>query len=250
MLYNILGDIHGRRIWKDLVVPDAINVFVGDYLDPYNWYTHEELMGNLQEIIQYKKDHPETILLLGNHDLHYFHLDDHSRLDFDHRDDIVKVFQDNIDLFQVAYSIQNKILVTHAGVSQEWLDLSGYDGEVTPDAIADHINHLSETPEGMEMFKFTKCRTGYDMSGTSPTQSPVWIRPMTLVKHNALEDYIQVVGHTQVDHIERIPYPIWLVDCLGQHSMTICFEVENGIIENIFLNKSSKYELEKYVDTV
>ena len=30
---NIIGDIHGRPCWKELVQDDAINIFIGDYLD-------------------------------------------------------------------------------------------------------------------------------------------------------------------------------------------------------------------------
>ena len=74
MLYNLIGDIHGRKIWQQLVREDAVNVFLGDYLDPYfkdglksgidDWET-------LQGILAYKQQNPETILLLGNHDMHY-----------------------------------------------------------------------------------------------------------------------------------------------------------------------------------
>lgn len=59
MLYNLIGDIHGRKIWQQLVREDAVNVFLGDYLDPYfkdglkpgidDWET-------LQGILAYKKN--------------------------------------------------------------------------------------------------------------------------------------------------------------------------------------------------
>ena len=29
--YNIIGDIHGRKGWKELVKDNCINIFVGDY---------------------------------------------------------------------------------------------------------------------------------------------------------------------------------------------------------------------------
>ena len=35
MLYNLIGDIHGRDAWRQLVREDAVNVFLGDYLNPY-----------------------------------------------------------------------------------------------------------------------------------------------------------------------------------------------------------------------
>lgn len=40
--YNIIGDIHGRTCWKDLVREDCVNIFVGDYFDPYDGIQFEE----------------------------------------------------------------------------------------------------------------------------------------------------------------------------------------------------------------
>ena len=37
--YNIIGDIHGMDAWKSLVKDDCINVFVGDFFDPYTPYS-------------------------------------------------------------------------------------------------------------------------------------------------------------------------------------------------------------------
>jgi hypothetical protein len=31
MLYNLIGDIHGRDAWQQLVREDAVNIFMGDY---------------------------------------------------------------------------------------------------------------------------------------------------------------------------------------------------------------------------
>lgn len=250
--YNIIGDIHGRVCWKDLVIPDAINVFVGDYFDPYDDYSYEQLMRNFQEILQFKIEYPANILLLGNHDLHYLHYNDSSRLDRQHSKEIQEAIMSNIHLFQLALSIDNRVLVTHAGVTNEWLDLTEYDGPHMPDLIEKHINNLfldglvetsdgqcyydPNVPYGLSCFTFSKCSTGFDIFGNSPTQSPVWVRPQTLVDHNALPDYTQIVGHTQVDHIEQIPYPVWLVDCLGQKPGSLLLKINNDIIEYVCNN--------------
>ena len=45
--FNVIGDIHGRTKWKELVKDDAVNIFVGDYFDPYDDYTFEELKGKI-----------------------------------------------------------------------------------------------------------------------------------------------------------------------------------------------------------
>ncbi len=70
--YNIIGDIHGRDTWKRLVDDNCVNVFVGDYFDPYLDFTIEELERNFMEIVEYKRKHRKnTVLLYGNHDMDY-----------------------------------------------------------------------------------------------------------------------------------------------------------------------------------
>ena len=66
--YNIIGDTHGRTAWKDLVISDGINIFVGDYFSPYVNMSFEDQLNNFLSIIDYKREHPETVLLIGNHD--------------------------------------------------------------------------------------------------------------------------------------------------------------------------------------
>jgi len=126
MIYNIIGDIHGRTSWKELVQEDAINIFIGDYFDPYLDYNDIpfiECKANFLEIIEYKKQHPETVLLIGNHDIAYWHIPgDNNRYEHKYRPEIYQLFEDNKDLFQLAYSIENKALVTHAGVSIVWYE--------------------------------------------------------------------------------------------------------------------------------
>ena len=72
MIYNIIGDIHGRTYWKNLVIDNAINIFVGDYFSPYGSFPFDDIKKNFLEIVEYKKRHPETILLIGNHDAEYW----------------------------------------------------------------------------------------------------------------------------------------------------------------------------------
>ncbi|WQJ53501.1 MAG: hypothetical protein [Wendovervirus sonii] len=121
MIYNIIGDIHCRTNWKELVKKDAINIFVGDYFSPYNDISFKKGKKNFLEIINFKMNHPETILLIGNHDEDHWHIRErYSRFDFINCQHISNLFEQYKDLFQVAYSINNEVLVTHAGVSVIW----------------------------------------------------------------------------------------------------------------------------------
>lgn len=124
MRYNIIGDIHGRTCWKDLVQKEAINIFVGDYFSPYHEIPWEEQKQNFLDIINYKTEHSNTILLIGNHDEDHWHCmrSGCSRHDYDHDNEIKQMFEEFADYFQVAFSIENKVLVTHAGVSYVWYE--------------------------------------------------------------------------------------------------------------------------------
>lgn len=68
-----IGDIHGSTKWRNIIDgnKDAQIVFLGDYLDPYVEYDCDEILDNLIEIIDFKRNNKDrVVLLLGNHDLH------------------------------------------------------------------------------------------------------------------------------------------------------------------------------------
>ena len=73
----IIPDVHGRDFWKEAVDNNKYDkiIFLGDYADPYDFegITDEVTIENLKSIIAYKQQNPnKVILLLGNHDLHYY----------------------------------------------------------------------------------------------------------------------------------------------------------------------------------
>lgn len=217
--YNIIGDIHGRTCWKELVKDDCINIFVGDYFDPYDRISHVGLIQNFADIIAFKKQHPETILLYGNHDLHYLIPQERaSRYSVRYARVYKQAFADTTELFNgVAYAIEDSFLVTHAGVSKEWYEkeFGMYEGASVSE-VADDINGLWKHNK----IEFTFDANAFDfrdLSGVSPTHSPLWIRPRTLVDHNlfAGTQYKQVFGHTQVKDITTIDNNLVCVDCLG-----------------------------------
>lgn len=264
--YNIIGDIHGRTSWMDLVDIDSVNVFVGDYFDPYDDYSFDQLKENFLNIIQFTKTTPGTILLLGNHDLHYIHEDDYSRFDDVHCKDILKLFMQNIHMFTgVAVALSNSLIVSHAGITGPWLKSTGYSGEIDTYKVADWCNQLfwdgyeERTKDGvtiengwfeprgcqMRHFMFSTKGSRFDNYGTTPTQSPVWVRPQTLAEYNAFDPkaVTQIVGHTQlykvVMHSEELPGVI-PVDYLGQDE-PVCLHIEdNSNTTKFSINKLKK----------
>lgn len=119
MKINVIGDIHGRTCWKDLIIDDGVNVFVGDYFDPYEDVSHQKLEDNFKEILKLKENRPETILLIGNHDAHYIYGEESSRYDFYFADIANKLLTENADKMQAAVAFGSN-LITHAGVSVVW----------------------------------------------------------------------------------------------------------------------------------
>ena len=217
--FNIIGDIHGRTCWKDLVREDCVNIFVGDYFDPYDDIPYEQLLQNFADIIAFKKQHLETVLLYGNHDLHYvIDCERASRYSREHAAEYRQVFAGVKDFFHgVAYAIGNQTLVTHAGVTKTWYEkeFGEYQG-AAPEEVADDLNDLWK--HNKLEFSFCFNTPGMlDFDGESPFQSPLWIRPWTLAEHNlfASTPYKQVFGHTQIDDITTIDNNLTCVDCLG-----------------------------------
>jgi predicted phosphodiesterase len=203
----IIGDIHGRSVWKDIVKkenPDQ-TIFVGDYFDSFEFSTAEQLY-NFQEILRYKKESEElgkkVVLLIGNHDYHYFSgIKDTntSGYQFGGAPAINQALEEAKSQLQMCYEIPgSKIIVSHAGISQVWLD--NLRTEVVPGLISDFINLVWEyTP-----LAFGKC--SIDPYGDHVTESPIWIRPKSLMRANKnsllKENFIQVVGHTSVNKID------------------------------------------------
>lgn len=215
--YNIIGDIHGRTCWKELVKDDSINIFVGDYLDPYEYMPYEALIHNFVDIIEYKMRHPQTVLLYGNHDLPYLYpCDRNNRFDALHAEQNRMFFRETAHLFAgVAYAIEDKALVTHAGVSKEWYEkeFGPYEG-AKPSEVAEDINTLWKHNKNEFTFR-ANAISASDMTGESATHSPLWIRFWTLAKYNlfAGTPYVQIFGHSQVNDVICCDNLV-CVDCL------------------------------------
>jgi predicted phosphodiesterase len=129
-----IGDIHGSTYWIEIVKsnPNSCYIFLGDYLDPYTKIDEKALIDNLKAIIELKRQQPEdVILLLGNHDLHYFSSDivRGSRYNWHLATEAKQLFLENSALFQNAFQ-RREMIFTHAGISQQWFD-EDFKGDIT-----------------------------------------------------------------------------------------------------------------------
>lgn len=244
--YRVIGDIHGRDVWKKLVDPGSLCVFVGDYFDPYDDIPFEKCMANMREILHYKKEHPQTMLLLGNHDTHYLcgGKERCTRFMADHAEEIERLFRENIGAFEgVACSPDTNVLVSHAGVSLDWAKRWLKDYLAPPAFLSKEINELfwkgygTDNWEGFDSFSLANNRTGFDCSGGSDNASPLWIRRSNLILRNFDVRYHmpQIVGHTRVNQECLTFENFGFADCLGSLTAYITGD-EGGNIKAVTIN--------------
>ena len=99
-------------------------VFMGDYSDD-SWVTFsdDEIIDNLNEVIEFKKNHNDNVeLLVGNHDFQYIvGYPTASRYRKSYAKEMHKIFNDNADIFKIIH-IENDHIFTHAGITNGWID--------------------------------------------------------------------------------------------------------------------------------
>lgn len=202
-----IGDIHGRSVWKLIVhqeKPDKV-VFLGDYFDSLE-ISGVEQIHNFKEIIEYKESNPQidVTLLIGNHDHHYFpEIGYTGTSGYQSRiaPSIIQVIDENRHHLQMAHQIDN-YLFTHAGISPEFLDIAFGKYNWSRANVVRELNDLFKYKPGK--FKFA----GLDPYGDDTYQTPIWIRPRSLMisnkygTHGFKKLYIQIVGHTVQNKID------------------------------------------------
>jgi predicted phosphodiesterase len=237
----ILGDIHGNNIWKQIVEkenPDRV-IFIGDYFDAWDMPAVIQIQ-NFKDIIEYKETaftndgqdnqhKTEVIMLIGNHDFHYFPEignQQYSGYQSGARFSIEHVINENRSHLQMAYKFGD-VLCTHAGVSSIFMDNIFKDGW-SVETVADQLNDLFIYQPGR--FKFR----GLDPYGDDVYQTPIWIRPRSLkaANHNTLRKKIrQVVGHTQIDKMDvkgkSTGGRYFFTDCLATSKEYLIFNSNN-----------------------
>lgn len=216
----VIGDIHGRTIWKDILdkeQPDKV-IFLGDYID--NISSVKQLR-NLLEILDLKEYNPnDTVLLRGNHCMdmlgYYWAECYHPGPKVMPKDSLKSRF---LSLTQWIYIDEElKTVFSHAGISEYWLK------EVAKLNSIYDINNQ----EPSEIFGFWSDNPR-DVYGDSKTQPPTWIRPPILCEYN-IKGWDQVIGHTRtykgiVSKAAKYNQNIWLCDTLRDKEYLV---INNG----------------------
>lgn len=205
-----IGDIHGRKSWEKVKEQDMESVkriiFIGDYFDTHYDITQGEQIENFKRILEFKKANiDKVILLIGNHDFHYmgdFKIKysgfDRTRA-FDVRELLNNALKDGlIQASHIEKTEHIPVLFTHAGVTETWANSNLPDWDI--DNISEKINELFIYQPNK--FEFT-CGNNYDPYGNEPCQTPIWVRPESLIMDELSDEIVQVVGHTSHDRITQ-----------------------------------------------
>ena len=212
-----LGDTHGTPYWKDIVSvekPDVV-VFIGDYFDGYSNKFDE--VGNFQDIIQYKEESSASvILLIGNHDHHYFPevgCTGTSRYQQKIARKLEGLIQKNRPHLQMAYQYEN-VLFTHAGVTKTFMN-NTFGEDWSENNIPELLNKKFE--DNANAF----CFNGVEPTGDDITQTPIWVRPASLIIDKV--PLTQVVGHTMVGEIGFYKN-VYLIDTMQTSKQYLVFD--------------------------
>lgn len=225
----LIPDVHGRSFWKE-AVKEAIKtgesvVFLGDYLDHYygevDAVTKQPIKENavinqFKEIIELARNNKNITLLLGNHDTEYFLQTPACRMYEWQMQEIQKLFEDNIELFKVAFyrEINGKTYTfSHTCLTEGWVkmnkDTFGENPSITQ--VIDTISTLSLT-----QLSDLLGQVGFSRGGYSKFGSLVWADMSDMdIDDWTNEDrpVIQIFGHTQ-----QSVYPVFednfaMLDC-------------------------------------
>jgi predicted phosphodiesterase len=220
-----IGDIHGVPDWEQ-IAKDALKqfyeiVFLGDYVDSFHVKTGEQLY-NLNNICIFARKNKERVtLLLGNHDYAYIY--NHPGISghqYHNIHDFKKMFQDNIDLFQMAWGYTNPntkkyTLATHAGLTARFWNHflvpetkeGGFVHKITEGKevpIHEVLNYLQDKDL---LWKVGSARGG------SGTPGILWA-DYTEVLEDRLEGINQIFGHTPQPSVRVDQFDGDMVACI------------------------------------
>lgn len=216
----VLGDIHGRSCWEDIVKkeqPDKV-VFLGDYISSHEGFDSNRQIENFDNILKFKESNPRDVILLrGNHDIQHL-MGNVDTFECSGFFPLVgswcqKQYERILKNTQWVYIVDN-FLFSHAGISETWFK----------DVPVENVNDINKLPPS-ELFGF-RPNSIWDIYGDTLTQGCTWIRPEALAK-DMIIGYTQIVGHTVVEKIVDVykstkkNQHIILCDCLPKQYVVI-----------------------------
>lgn len=239
-----IGDIHGETTWEKVVSQEKdadTFVFVGDYFDSYSLSAIEQIH-NFSNIIRFKESSSsEVFLLIGNHDHHYFpEIGESGTSGFQRQSfwPISQIIHENRHHLQICKCLHG-VLCTHAGVSEPYLDSAFGKEQWNIEDIETRLNDLF-------LYKpksFTFSDMDYSYTGDHTSQSPIWIRPTSLMRasKSIRKELIQIVGHTKMRDLDVEDNKKWtngryyFIDTLNSCKKYLVLEDSNFMSKSVQL---------------
>lgn len=210
----IIGDLHCRPIWKDIVAKEGNTcdkiIFLGDYTCPKEVKFNDptDACGFLYEVLDFKDKNPDKVILLrGNHDLasigYYWAQcwpkDNDKVQAYWQTNDVKNWFLKNTQwVYRIPFT---NIVCSHAGIGEYFLNECAKRTQSEHRCTIEQISEINRLIPS-ELFGFTDDNP-FDTNGESKCQPCTWIRPYTLLEYG-VKDVIHVVGHTPTKHICNI----------------------------------------------
>lgn len=217
----VLGDMHGhyetvKQIY-DKECPEQV-ILLGDYFDSFT-VTPLEQKDSFESLMELKNLHElqygdnTFILLLGNHDFHYFESinERYSGFRFEtfmYAQAMVKAFDDKQIQIAVVDN-ENKTIYSHAGVTNTWFKGSSLTTILDLNNV--NFNKLKHTYLGGDF-------THIAAYGDTIYNGPLWVRPQSLREDAFIDNsgvtWKQIVGHTHYKTIQQYDGIITVMDSL------------------------------------
>lgn len=243
----VFSDIHGSEKCQKLMIKerDADKfVFLGDYFDSKT-ISFEQQLQNYHVLMELKKLNKKDVeLLLGNHEYHYLYSvkEPYSGYQENYATIIQDMLEHNVhdNIFNICYAYDN-LIFSHAGITKTWCKNNKIKFKKRKaKLIAQDINNLFK--QSLKSFSFFNCvkqskKFSYDSYGNNQYQSPIWIRPESLIQDKINDDtnMIQIVGHT---HVEKIVFNdnLYFVDCWDScNEYLVCDIDEKNHVQKLFI---------------
>lgn len=213
MKLAVIGDLHGKPCWKDLLKDNNFDkiVFLGDYSDD-SWvtFTDKEISDNLKDVIEFKRNNNSKVeLLIGNHDFQYIvGYPTASRYRKSYAKELNKIFNDNKDIFNIVYVLKDYVF-SHAGITNGWINY------IKKKYNIDDFNDITKIINMV----YSNCKedcniASYRRGGMNMFAGILWADIHDL-KEDGCFDYNQVVGHNRVKVntvIEKNNHKIYMCD--------------------------------------
>lgn len=226
----VLGDIHGRTDWKRIVdQPFDKVVFIGDYVDTHENITGLQQVENLREIIAFKQQNlDKVILLVGNHDYQYWPGIE-GELYSGFQPAMKNTFRYEFETYEKSFQmchVQDNIIFSHAGFTETFVEQKI--GTFSEKNVNDVFKYK---PQSFKFYYFD--RSG---CGDHPNQSCIWVRPQSLMRDHLSGDWKQIVGHTTQKNIAPRSYnetkdKFWFIDTLVTSGEYLVIEDGNITIQ-------------------